>query len=67
MSNPFQGEETRRAPASQKTQVLPMPANPSARNDPSSTVRLSTIPVLPFPSRSTVWSFGSVGRYAGKL
>jgi NADH-quinone oxidoreductase subunit G/[NiFe] hydrogenase diaphorase moiety small subunit len=30
MSNPFQGEETRRAPASQKTQVLPMPANPSA-------------------------------------
>jgi len=30
MSNPFQGEETRRAPASQKTQVLPVPANPSA-------------------------------------
>jgi len=30
MSNPIQGEDTRRAPASQKTQVLPPPANPSA-------------------------------------
>jgi len=30
MSNPFQGEDARRAPASQKTQVLPAPANPSA-------------------------------------
>ena len=30
MSNPFQGDDARRAPASQRTQVLPPPANLSA-------------------------------------